>query len=78
VLPAPRQQTAFILGLGHETHFVMEDLLLLAVVPSDGDAGLIPFDDRACIFAIAAPNHVGAHKQLSRFAHKTQEVRWDC
>ena len=43
----------------HPSYIVMEDPLLVTVIPLDGDTGQISLDDRAGIFAIPAPKSHG-------------------
>ena len=52
---AHRQFSRRQLSLGHHSHIIVQDLLLLSVVPFDDDTRPILFNDRAGILGVRVP-----------------------
>ncbi len=50
-----------VLALRHHGHIIVKDLLLLSVVPFDGDTGPISVDDSTGVLSVRVPDHSGAN-----------------
>ena len=59
---------ARVLSLAHYIHIIVENRLLIAVLPLDGDTGPIRLDAYAGVLGVTAPDHADANKRRTQFS----------